>query len=354
MKKRRKIEAGSLSGLSGDSLDKADNEAIEREQAKSRYNVWTGGAMRTSSLRFSTFVIFMGLYFLLLLLKSNSHIYTMHNAVQRVYLGNLRSPRVLSTLLYTLLHILYDKNEMALANPLEPAVQCAREWYEEGMELIGEAEETFFATVFGEPELDLYGRVHDPRQDHLVFGNICEIEPETMYKLYNDSRAVKHLFPQCTQVQNGINTRGLYASFMFLHEHYKILLNPSNSKAFGHVLDGTSPKFDAETTQRLKLSLDVVYQFYNDFMNHHLVYSGSIYRQIALEEIDKFTDFRIALIAVCASFVAFSYFALIRPTTVLLARSCHQANSMMTLLPSGVIRHVPAVQSFIEDNLSSE
>jgi len=330
------------------------SETNIEEKSQAQSSVWTGRAIRVASVRYSVFILLLGLYFMFLLLQSEIHVTAMRNAVHRVSLGNSRAPLMLNALFYMVLHLCYNKEAMAVANPLEPAIHSPLDWREEGLAVINAAQEAFFATTFGDPKLGVDGRVHDRRQDHVLFGNICEIDPEEMFELYPDGRAVPHLFAQCATAQNGINTRGLWASFNFLREQYEILFAPENNRAFAYVIEGGYPKLSISKTLALKATVDVAYQYYNDFMHHHLVYSGAIYRQMALEEMARFTDTRILLVVLCASLIFISYFALIRPTTLILARSCHQANAIMLILPPQLARILPAAQRFTEENLSKD
>jgi len=81
-------------------------------------------------------------------------------------------------------------------------------------------------------------------------------------------------------------------------------------------------------------------------------YSGGLYVNSASQIIDNFDVARYALMASCFAILILSFFMLIRPTTLLLARTINQVNSMMLLLPPS-IRHKEMIV-FISENMSSD
>lgn len=83
-------------------------------------------------------------------------------------------------------------------------------------------------------------------------------------------------------------------------------------------------------------------------------YSGALYVNSTIRLINDFNLTRYTLVIACFCVLFISYFLLIRPTTMLLARTINQANAMMLLLPPQIIRAVKEIQIFVDENISKE
>lgn len=83
-------------------------------------------------------------------------------------------------------------------------------------------------------------------------------------------------------------------------------------------------------------------------------YSGALYVNSTIRLINDFNLTRYTLVIACFCILFLSYFLLIRPTTMLLARTINQANAMMLLLPPQIIRAVKEIQTFVDENISKE
>jgi len=81
-------------------------------------------------------------------------------------------------------------------------------------------------------------------------------------------------------------------------------------------------------------------------------YSGGLYVNAVSQTIDNFDVLRYVLVALCFFILILSFFMLIRPTTLLLARTINQANSMMLLLPPQMLHK--EIQVYINENMSSD
>jgi len=342
-----------FSGFSVTSANNLENTSMERKQKHSRYNIWTANAVRLATVRFFIFMALICAYFIVLVLESKSFEGEMHSAVQRVFLGNIRNPRMIVAQIFSLVHLFFNRAEIAATEPLNPLIHSPADYYVEGMNCIEQVEKSFFAVVFGDVESQVHGRVDDARQRQVVFDNMCEIDPESMYSLYPDAKTVKHLYTECGAAQSGVNTKGLWASFAFISHHFRVIFLPEHNKALAHFLTGGPPKFDEETTLSITVAFEVTYKYFNDFTYHHLVYSGAVYKLMASEVIAFFTKFRHTLIGLCGCFIFIAYFFLLRPTTILLARSCSHANAIMLLLPAQVLE-LNAAQKYVENHISRE
>jgi len=80
-------------------------------------------------------------------------------------------------------------------------------------------------------------------------------------------------------------------------------------------------------------------------------YSSLLFEKTAFRSTDHFYYIRVILVSACSITLFIFYFLLLRPTSIVLARTSAQANAMMTLLPAQTLWHVKQVQHFIRDNL---
>jgi len=336
------------------SLSQDTRDEIERRRAESAYNVWTGGAVRVASVRFFILVLLLCVYFTALLLETKLYADNMHNTTQRLAVGSFRGGNIILSLFFVFNHLFYEKSELAAIQPLEGAVHTALSFSEEGLQVINQADELFFAAVFGDEKMDIQGRSNHAKQNEILFGNLCELDPVHLYELYPDGKKVPHLLTKCEQAENSILTRGLYGTWIFVREQFLVLLDPQNTKAFAPYLTASGPTpAEVATMQKLKPAFDVVYQFYNNFVTHFISYSNAVYKESAVMEISFFNNVRFILIGVCFGLIFLSYFILVRPTTIILARTCRQANAMMLLLPPQILRFSEAARAFTDENVSS-
>ena len=88
-----------------------------------------------------------------------------------------------------------------------------------------------------------------------------------------------------------------------------------------------------------------------DIRLHILRYSSLLFEKTAFRSTDHFYYVRVILVSACSITLFIFYFLLLRPTSIVLARTSAQANAMMTLLPAQTLWHVKEVQHFIRDNL---
>ena len=95
-----------------------------------------------------------------------------------------------------------------------------------------------------------------------------------------------------------------------------------------------------------------LFLIYNTCLRLFSRYSGGLYVNAVSQTIDNFDVLRYVLVALCFFILILSFFMLIRPTTLLLARTINQANSMMLLLPPQIVHK--EIQVYITENMSSD
>jgi len=235
------------------------------------YNLWTGAAVRVGTVRLAIFVLLFIGYFGSLLVMTINYSAELGDTVQRAFSANLRTPHMTYSFLFLIEHLFHSKDEVLLADPLDPTTFCADSFDRAALTELDKATTTYQGLIYGHTS-QIKAPLDDKEHLDLLFGSACDVDPFNFAATYEDAAKVPHLLPNCPSVQNGVLTQGLFSAHAYLSDHMLELLDPKYNKVFEHFLGEGAPQHSPAVIEQARTIFKNMYDLYFNYIKHFTRY----------------------------------------------------------------------------------
>jgi hypothetical protein len=336
---------------SGGSMRKEDlsDEDRLRMQLEGEKSMLARKAMAILLSKYVFFVLTIALYFGLSIWQIKTQLGTVEGASRLTAVASLRSPAIEFSF-YQARQFLFFKWDDVKDNPSDATIVSGN-YRDSAFTELDIAQKSTRAAIYGDETYEIGMPDGNKDQDYILSGDLCEIPLETFRSLV--PTVPDHVVTKCKDIENGLLQHGLYGAMDFAFEKLTAFLDPINEAGVMSYLP-TPPGLTVADTEQLLTELQRTSVIVNEYIFYYLALSAAVYNASAQAVYTDFRSILIIFLVVFSLFLGGTYFALFHPISTALLRASNSTKSMMLLLPPEVIKHVPAAQRYIDENVSNE
>ena len=245
-----------------------DTSVTKQKSVRITLQFWKRSSVIAGATRFGIFMLIIIIYYASLLILTTRTNDNVHDAVQRVYVGGLRSPKLTIILFYVIGHLFTEKNQAILENPMDPLTFIRDDYVTSARRELESLRDILSGLIAGN-NMGISKENTDIEQEELLFQSLCDIDQNIFHKLYPDGLLAPYLFPMCRAVGGGIFTRGLYSTFMFVYEQIETIIQPQYSRVLRYILSGEAPGNPLLIARAKKIfagTFDLFFNFFRHFI----------------------------------------------------------------------------------------